>query len=81
MNELNKEMKKIAESYIKKNNLEVLGEQYGEYYYIAILKDNDKGIKQLNLNVSCNCRTNNVDYIYMKADNGKKQKRIPKNEW
>lgn len=81
MNELNIIMQKIALQYINKHNLQLDKEEYGKYYYKAILKSNNQNIQYLMLNITDNITSDYAKYIYMKSSINGKQKRIPKNEW
>lgn len=78
MNELNLRMKKAVESYCHKNNLTIISEDYGKFFYRAFINDD--------LRITCNIMENitsnrNLPSFYMKKIMNGKQKRIPKIEW
>ena len=78
MNELNIMMKKAIENYCKKNNIATTKEQYGKFYYMAYITDNDCLICNAMENITSNKK---LPCFYMKRSINGKQKRIPKNEW
>jgi len=78
MNELNLKMKQAVENYCNKNQLIINKEEYGKYYYIAYINNNQEIICNIMENVTSN---KNLSKFYMKSKINGKQKRISKKDW